>query len=59
MPVNHRPRVAGKAKYGIGNRVFRSLYDLFAVQWMKKRALKYEIERVYGTLEEEAGRGDV
>lgn len=59
MPVNHRPRVAGKAKYGIGNRIFRSLYDLFAVQWMKKRSLNYEVERVYGTLEEEAGRGDV
>ena len=28
IPVNHRPRLHGTAKYGIGNRLFRALADL-------------------------------
>ena len=39
IPVNHRPRRYGVAKYGIGNRLFRALADLFAVRWMQKRWL--------------------
>ena len=34
--VNHRPRVAGVAKYGMWNRVFKALRDLKAVRWMKR-----------------------
>jgi dolichol-phosphate mannosyltransferase len=37
MPVNHRPRRFGVAKYGIGNRLGRALADLFAVRWMQRR----------------------
>jgi dolichol-phosphate mannosyltransferase len=37
--VRHRPRLHGVAKYGIGNRLFRALADLFAVRWMRKRWL--------------------
>ncbi len=37
MPVNHRPRLHGTAKYGIGNRLFRALADLMAVRWMRTR----------------------
>ena len=37
IPVRHRPRRHGVAKYGIGNRVFRALADLFAVRWMRTR----------------------
>jgi dolichol-phosphate mannosyltransferase len=37
VPVNHRPRLHGKTKYSIGNRLFRSLADLFAVRWMERR----------------------
>jgi dolichol-phosphate mannosyltransferase len=37
IDVNHRPRLHGVAKYGIGNRLFRALADLFAVRWMRKR----------------------
>ena len=44
MPVNHRPRVAGKAKYGVLNRVFKALRDVFAVRWMKRRMLRYQSE---------------
>ena len=35
--VRHRPRLHGVAKYGIGNRLFRALADLFAVRWMRRR----------------------
>jgi dolichol-phosphate mannosyltransferase len=37
MPVNHRPRVAGTAKYGMLNRGFVGLIDCFAVRWMLRR----------------------
>lgn len=37
LPVKHRPRLHGTAKYGIGNRLFRALADLMAVRWMRKR----------------------
>lgn len=37
MPVNHRARVAGKAKYGVWNRALPGLIDCFAVRWMRNR----------------------
>lgn len=37
IDVNHRPRLHGVAKYGIGNRLFRALADLYAVRWMRTR----------------------
>src|SRR5690606_21162006 len=37
IDVNHRPRVAGRAKYGIGNRALRGLKDCFAVRWLRSR----------------------
>ncbi len=43
VPVRHRPRRFGKTKYGMWNRVFRSLADAFAVRWMQRRALRYRI----------------
>jgi len=42
VPVNHRPRTAGQAKYGVLNRVFKALRDAFAVRWMQQRMLHYE-----------------
>lgn len=44
LEVNHRPRAAGKAKYGIGNRALRGLRDCFGVRWLGSRVLRYEIE---------------
>lgn len=43
-PVDHRPRRAGRSKYGIANRLFRSFADLLAVRWMQKRRLNYDAE---------------
>jgi len=44
VPVNHRPRTAGKAKYGVLNRVFKALRDAFAVRWMQQRTVRYECQ---------------
>lgn len=44
MPVNHRPRSAGKAKYGVRNRIFKALRDAFAVRWMRRCSMRYEVE---------------
>ncbi len=43
VPVHHRPRRSGRTKYGMWNRVFRSLADAFAVRWMQRRALRYHV----------------
>ena len=43
VPVRHFPRAHGTSKYGIGNRLFRSLYDLIAARWMKSRVLRYKL----------------
>lgn len=37
VPVNHRPRVAGVAKYGILNRGLVGLLDCLAMRWMLRR----------------------
>lgn len=44
IPVNHRPRTRGVSKYGVWNRLWRGLKDLYAVRWMQWRALRYVIE---------------
>ncbi len=43
VPVGHRPRRHGQTKYGMWNRVWRSLADAFAVRWMQRRALHYHV----------------
>ncbi len=48
IPVNHRPRAAGQAKWGMWNRVFRATADLFGIRWMKSRVLGYSIAKALG-----------
>jgi len=43
IPVNHRPRHGGIAKYGIGNRLFAGLRDCFGVRWLKSRHRSWTI----------------
>jgi len=43
IPVSHYPRAHGISKYGVGNRLFKSLYDLIAVRWMQQRVLRYKL----------------
>lgn len=44
IEVNHRPRVAGTAKYGVGNRALRGLKDCFALRWLRSRMLDYRVQ---------------
>jgi len=48
VPVRHHPRTHGISKYGVGNRLFKSLYDLLAVRWMQTRVLRYSITKGEG-----------
>lgn len=44
VAVGHRPRRAGRSKYGLWDRLWIGLADLWAVRWMARRRLDYEIE---------------
>lgn len=44
VPVNHRPRRQGATKYGVLDRLGVGIVDLFGVMWLKRRALKPEIQ---------------
>jgi dolichol-phosphate mannosyltransferase len=44
IPVRHHPRVAGRSKYGISNRMWSGLRDCFAVRWMRDRRIHYRIK---------------
>ncbi len=46
LPVHHRPRLHGHSKYGIGNRLFVGLTDVFAVRWMQSRHITYEVQEL-------------
>lgn len=48
VPVNHRPRVAGETKYGLGisKRALPGLADCFAARWMARRRRPVEAEEV-------------
>ena len=43
-PVGHHPREHGVSKYGINNRLWRGLYDLFGVMWLRKRYVPASVE---------------
>lgn len=44
VPVNHRPRLRGRSKYGIRNRLWVGIVDLFGVMWLEHRMTRPEIE---------------
>lgn len=45
-PVTHHPRHAGVSKYGINNRLWRGLFDLVGVAWLRKRQVIYATRAV-------------
>ncbi|MFD0762582.1 glycosyltransferase family 2 protein [Lutibacter aestuarii] len=45
IPVQHFPRIAGEAKYGLWNRLLGPLMDCFAYVWMKKKYINYSIAK--------------
>jgi glycosyltransferase involved in cell wall biosynthesis len=46
VPVRHRPRRAGRSKYGNWGRLWAGIADLWAVRWMARRRLDYEIQEI-------------
>lgn len=43
VPVDHRPRIHGRSKYGTLDRLFCGIIDLFGVMWLGRRNIKTEI----------------
>lgn len=47
VDVSHRPRKAGRSKYGFWDRLWVGLYDLIGVRWLLKRQIvNVELEEV-------------
>lgn len=44
IPVRHFPRRAGKAKFGLWNRLLGPLTDCFVYLWMKRKYINYTIK---------------
>ncbi|MFW5653990.1 MAG: glycosyltransferase family 2 protein, partial [Planctomycetota bacterium] len=53
VAVNHRPRTAGEAKYGVFDRAIPGLIDCLAVRWMRNR------RRPVSAVEETSDRGTI
>lgn len=45
VKVHHFPRLAGKSKFNIFNRSIKPLQDAFGYRWMRKRVIKYTVEK--------------
>ncbi len=43
IPVRHYPRIAGKSKYHLWNRLWGPFADCFAYRWMKPRYINYKV----------------
>ena len=41
--VNHRPRLRGASKYGLMNRLWVGIVDIFGVMWLKSRPVQPDI----------------
>ncbi len=39
VPVNHRPRLSGESKYGVGNRLWVGITDMLGVMWLQRRRI--------------------
>lgn len=46
VPVNHRPRARGVSKYGLFDRLWIGIVDLFGVMWLKNRRMMPEIAEI-------------
>ncbi|MFD2517982.1 glycosyltransferase family 2 protein [Salinimicrobium flavum] len=45
VPVRHYPRIAGKAKFHLMNRLVGPFIDCFAYLWMKRNYINYKVVR--------------
>ncbi len=44
VPVRHFPRIEGKSKYHLSNRIIHPFIDTLAVYWIKKRTMNYQLK---------------
>lgn len=44
VPVRHFPRVAGRSKFNLWNRLWGPFSDCFAYRWMKSRYINYSVK---------------
>lgn len=44
VKVNHRPRAAGRSKYGMLNRLWVGIVDLLGVMWLQRRPVRPDLE---------------
>lgn len=45
IPIQHYPRIAGKSKYNLRNRLIHPFIDTLAFRWIQKRHIRYIIEK--------------
>ena len=53
VPVGHRPRQAGRSKYGVLNRLWVGIVDLFGVAWLARRNRRTAWSEVPGNRSEQ------
>ncbi len=46
VEVNHRPRTRGRSNYGVHNRLWAGIVDLFGVMWLRRRMKRPETSEV-------------
>jgi dolichol-phosphate mannosyltransferase len=46
IPVNHRPRLRGTSKYSNFGRLLKTVPDVLAVYWMKRRTRRFTVKEV-------------
>lgn len=47
MPVPHYPRIEGRSKYHLWNRLLGPLLDCFAYLWMKRKYINYQVSEYH------------
>ena len=45
VPIKHYPRLTGKSKFNVWNRLLSPLQDTFAIRWMMKRQTPFMISQ--------------
>lgn len=45
IPVRHYPRLEGKPKYHLSNRLVGPLFDTLAFRWMQQHYIQYEVDK--------------
>jgi dolichol-phosphate mannosyltransferase len=53
VPVNHRPRLRGRSHYGLHDRLWSGIADLFGVMWLARRVQRPAVRELTFVREEE------